>query len=124
MKFECSDELMCDAFNKGHINILNWWLEQKKKHVIRLYVCSSAVTQASANGHVAVLDWWMERYLNNDTPEVKYSSSSMDWANHTKVLDWWLDQYKKHGLPLKYFYTCNNTAWWKQNAAQLPPSSL
>jgi len=159
--FECSEQLMCEAFTRGHINILNWWLEQKQKHGIKLYVSHYVVGEACANGHVVVLDWWMnafqkgnipslaysesvmnyaskhanfnvldwwmQRYLNKDIPELKYSSKSMDWADvmgHIQVLDWWLDQHKKHGLPLKYSNIGHYTAWWKENAAQLPPSSV
>jgi len=103
VKFECSDELMCDAFERGHINILNWWLEQKQKHDINLYVCSHAVAQASANGHHAVLDWWMEQCQkghlcpHNSPGSLKHTSSYASYYGRIDVLNWWLKEIKKKG---------------------------
>ena len=95
------------ASANGHVNILQWWLEQWFESGSILKWDDHAMNLASANGHVNVLQWWLKSGL-----ELKYDYHAMNGASangHVDVLQWWL----KSKLKLNYNEESINVAFAK-----------
>jgi hypothetical protein len=80
------------ASAKGHVNVLEWYLNNK----LHLNYTESALDDAVYYNHINVLDWWFKSNL-----PLKYSTMSIEyasWMSNINVLEWWI----KSNLPLKY----------------------
>jgi hypothetical protein len=88
------------ASEKGHTNVLQWWLEHELPLTYTIY----AIDQASLNGHVDVLEWWRKSNL-----KLEYTNRALDLAsyyNKVDVIKWWF----KSNLPLKYDHSIINAS--------------
>jgi hypothetical protein len=85
-------EYSINAFDRaavnGHLNVIEWWIQQAKNKQLRLKYSHLAMDGASANGHIHILE-----YIKNIGIKRKYTIDALDIAaanGHDHVIYWWL----------------------------------